>query len=50
VLWGLVLAVVCGVIGAVLAAFYLWCRDLVANMVGHFLVDFVANVLPRLFS
>ena len=37
-------------LGAVLAAFYLWRRDLVANMVGHFLVDFVANVLPRLFS
>jgi len=30
--------------------FYLWWRDLVANMLGHFLVDFVANVLPRLFS
>jgi membrane protease YdiL (CAAX protease family) len=37
-------------LGAVLAAFYLWRRDLVANMFGHFLVDFVANVLPRLFS
>jgi len=37
-------------LGAVLAAFYLWRRDLVANMIGHFLVDFVANVLPRLFS
>lgn len=38
------------VLGAVLAAFYLWRRDLIANMFGHFLVDFVANVLPRLFS
>jgi uncharacterized protein len=37
-------------LGAVLAAFYLWRRDLIANMSGHFLVDFVANVLPRLFS
>jgi uncharacterized protein len=37
-------------LGAVLAVFYLWWRDLVANMLGHFLVDFVANVLPRLFS
>jgi uncharacterized protein len=37
-------------LGAVLAVFYLWRRDLVANMIGHFLVDFVANVLPRLFS
>ena len=37
-------------IGAVLAAFYLWRRDLVANMIAHFLVDFGPNVLPRLFS
>jgi membrane protease YdiL (CAAX protease family) len=37
-------------LGAILAGFYLWKRDLVANMIGHFLVDFVANVLPHLFS
>jgi membrane protease YdiL (CAAX protease family) len=37
-------------LGGVLSAFYLWRRDLVANMIGHFLVDFVANVLPNLFS
>ena len=37
-------------LGAILAAFYLWRRDLVANMIGHGLVDFVGNVLPRLFS
>jgi len=36
------------VTGAILTAFYLWRRDLVANMIGHFLVDFMANVLPRL--
>ena len=36
-------------IGAVLAAFYLWRRDLAANMIAHFLVDFIPNVLPRLF-
>jgi membrane protease YdiL (CAAX protease family) len=35
-------------LGGVLAAFYLWRRDLVANMIGHFLVDFVGNILPRL--
>jgi membrane protease YdiL (CAAX protease family) len=34
----------------ILTGFYLWRRDLVANMIGHGLVDFVANVLPRLFS
>ena len=38
------------VLGGILAGFYLWRRDLVANMIGHFLVDFVGNVLPRLFS
>jgi hypothetical protein len=34
----------------ILTGFYLWRRDLIANMIGHGLVDFVANVLPRLFS
>lgn len=37
------------VLGATLSGFYLWRRDLVANMIGHFLVDFAGNVLPRLF-
>jgi membrane protease YdiL (CAAX protease family) len=37
-------------LGAVLSASYLWRRDLVMNMIGHFLVDFIPNVLPRLFS
>ena len=36
------------VLGAVLTLFYLWRRDFVANMIGHFMVDFIANVLPRL--
>jgi membrane protease YdiL (CAAX protease family) len=36
--------------GAILTGFYLWRRDLVANMIGHGSVDFIANVLPRLFS
>ncbi len=35
-------------LGGVLTAFYLWRRDLVANMFAHFLVDFLANVVPRL--
>jgi membrane protease YdiL (CAAX protease family) len=34
----------------ILTGFYLWRRDLVANMIGHGLVDFVANVLPKLLS
>ena len=37
-------------LGGVLTAFYLWRRDLVANMIGHFTVDFAANILPKLFS
>jgi membrane protease YdiL (CAAX protease family) len=36
--------------GLILTGFYLWRRDLVANMIGHGLADFVANVLPKLFS
>jgi membrane protease YdiL (CAAX protease family) len=38
------------VLGGILTAFFQWRRDLVANMFGHFLVDFVANVLPALFT
>jgi CAAX protease family protein len=38
------------VLGLALTLFYLWRRDLLANMIGHFVVDFVGNVLPRLFS
>jgi membrane protease YdiL (CAAX protease family) len=33
------------VLGAVFTAFYLWKRDLLATITGHFLVDFVPNVL-----
>ena len=38
------------IIGSMLAAFYLWRRDLLANMIAHFLVDFIGVVVPRLFS
>jgi membrane protease YdiL (CAAX protease family) len=38
------------VLGGILTAFYQWRRDLLSNIFGHFLVDFVANVLPALFS
>ena len=37
-------------LGAVLTAVYLWRRDLVANMIGHFMIDLLATVLPRLLS
>ncbi|MGI8436687.1 MAG: CPBP family intramembrane glutamic endopeptidase [Chthoniobacterales bacterium] len=36
------------VLGLILTAVYLWRRDLLANMIGHFLVDFVSVVLPWL--
>ena len=36
------------VLGAVVTVFYLWKRDLVANMIGHGLSDFIGLVLPRL--
>ncbi len=36
------------VLGAMLALFFVWRRDLLANMIGHWFVDFVGNVLPRL--
>lgn len=35
--------------GAVLTAFYFWKRDLKANIFAHFLVDFIANVVPAWF-
>ena len=38
------------VLGGMLALFFIWRRDLVANMIGHWFVDFIGNVLPRLFS
>lgn len=33
------------ILGAVLTGFYLWRRDLKANIAGHFLIDFVPNLL-----
>lgn len=36
------------VLGAILALYFIWRRDLLANMIGHWFVDFVSNVLPRL--
>jgi membrane protease YdiL (CAAX protease family) len=35
-------------LGVVFSLFYLWRRDLVANMIGHFAVDFVSIILPKL--
>jgi membrane protease YdiL (CAAX protease family) len=35
--------------GAVLTAFYFWKRDLKANILAHFLIDFIANVVPAWF-
>ncbi len=38
------------VLGGMLALFFIWRRDLVANMIGHWFVDFIGNVLPRFFA
>jgi membrane protease YdiL (CAAX protease family) len=35
---------------AVLTAFYFWKRDLKANILAHFLIDFIANVVPAWFE
>jgi membrane protease YdiL (CAAX protease family) len=37
------------VLGTIITVFYLWRRDLVANMIGHGLSDFLGLVLPRFF-
>jgi len=36
------------VLGGILAAFYLWRRDLIANIFAHALVDSLSVILPRL--
>ena len=35
-------------LGGILALFFIWRRDLAANMIGHWFVDFMSNVIPRL--
>jgi membrane protease YdiL (CAAX protease family) len=47
---GIASAVMALVIGGVLALFYVWRRDLAANIVGHTLVDVVGVILPRLLA
>jgi membrane protease YdiL (CAAX protease family) len=37
-------------LGALLTGIYLWRRDLLANMIGHFLIDLVSVLLPRFFG
>jgi CAAX protease family protein len=37
------------VLGTVVTLYYLWRRDLVANMIGHGLSNFLGLVLPRFF-
>jgi uncharacterized protein len=46
---GIINVLVSFTLGGILTLFYLWRRDLVANIIGHFLVDFIANVPQRLF-
>jgi membrane protease YdiL (CAAX protease family) len=35
---------------SILAVFHQWRRDLLANMIGHFLVDFIGVVVPQFVS
>jgi membrane protease YdiL (CAAX protease family) len=47
---GLVNSLMALSLGAIFTAFYLWRRDVVSNIFGHFLIDFVANVIPALLA
>jgi membrane protease YdiL (CAAX protease family) len=47
---GLANSLIALVLGVIFTAFYLWRRDLVSNIFGHFLIDFVANVVPALLA
>ena len=47
---GLVNVLMALVLGTIFTAFYLWRRDLVSNIFGHFLIDFIANVIPAIFG
>ncbi len=47
---GLVNSLMALSLGTIFTAFYLWRRDLVSIIFGHFLIDFVANVLPALLA
>jgi uncharacterized protein len=38
------------ILGSILTGMYLWKRDLKANMIAHFLVDFIPNVLIPLLG
>ena len=42
--------VIAFVLGSILTGMYLWRRDLKSNMIAHFTVDFIPNVLLPLFG
>jgi membrane protease YdiL (CAAX protease family) len=46
---GIPSVIIAFVLGLVITLFYLWRRDLVANMMGHVVSDFFGLVLPRFF-
>ena len=48
--WGWAPALTTMFSGIVLAVFYLWHRDIVANILAHIVIDFVGIVLPALLS
>ena len=47
-LWGWAPALTTAISGAALTLFYLWHRDLAANIAAHVATDFVGIVLPAL--
>lgn len=46
---GLPNIIIAFVLGTIITVFYIWRRDLVANMIGHGFSDFLGLVLPRFF-
>lgn len=46
-IWGIFMSLV---LGAILTATYVWKRNLQANIIAHFLIDFIPNVLLPLVS
>lgn len=49
-LWGVSAAIATLASGAILTAFYLWQRDLVANVIAHGLTDFFGIVVPAIVA
>ena len=49
-MWGLSASLTTVASGAIATAFYVWRRDLLANIIAHVVTDFVGIVLPLLLA